>query len=310
MSLTGNILATIAYHDALDRPLTAFEVWKHLIVDDREAAKPEPATLGNVVASLDDRDMRDRVVSRDGFFVLPGREALVGRRIRSEKIAVAKLRRVRRLAKMLRPVPFIRMIGITGSLAMKMGTSDSDWDFFVVLRTGRIWTGRTLITGLLHVLGKRRHGGHTKDRACLNYFVTHDRLVIPTEDLFSANEYSQLIPFLGRETFRRFELKNRWIVGLKPDFLPTEALPLWYVPETEGTTSMRAALERLLDSDVLEAWLGGWQKKKIMRNPKTAIEGGHIEATDDALVFLPHPHGPVVYERFRKRLGEIRLNRV
>jgi hypothetical protein len=307
MSLSGNILATIAYHDALDRPLTAFEVWKYLIVEDREAAKQEPVSLGEVAAALDDRDMRERIDCRDGFFVLSGRENLIGNRIRAEKVAVSKLRRVRKLGKILRLVPFVRMIGITGSLAMKKGATDSDWDFFVVLRAGRIWTGRTILTGLLHILGKRRHGSYTKDRACLNYFVTDDHLVIPTEDLYSANEYSMLVPLFGRETFIRFELRNRWIAALKPNFLPTEALPSWYVAETPKTISMRSRFERLVDSETLEMWLGKWQKEKILRNPKTATEGGHIEATDDALIFLPNPHGPVIYERFRKRLGEIRL---
>lgn len=307
MSLSGNILATIAYHDALDRPLTAFEVWKYLIVEDRESAKPEKVSLGDVTAALDDRDMRGRICGRDGFFTLPGHEDLIGRRIRAEKIAVAKLRRVRNLAKILRIVPFVRMIGVTGSLAMKKSANDSDWDFFVVLRAGRIWTGRTFLTGLLHVLGKRRHGRHIRDRVCLNYFVTDDHLVIPTEDLYSANEYSMLIPLFGRETFTRFELRNRWIAGMKPNFLSTEVLPSWYVSETRRTLSIRRVLERLTDINALETWLGKWQKEKIMRNPKTSTEGGHIEATDGALVFLPHPHGPVIYEKFRKSLGNIRL---
>jgi len=307
MALSGNIIATLAYYDVFDQPLTAFEVWKHLTVEDVEKGGSEPVSLGGVVSALDGKDIRNRIAFRDGFFFLPGRERLVRLRIGTEKIAVAKLRRIRRLAVAIRLVPFVRMIGITGSLAMKKGNSDSDWDFFVVLRTGRIWTGRTLLTGFLHLIGRRRHGRYTRDRACLNYFVTEDRLIIPTEDLFSANEYTFLIPVFGRETFQRFELKNRWIARLKPDFLPTEALPLWYVRDTDVARSFRTALEHLFDSDRLEAWLGGWQKKKIMRNPKTGSEGGHIEASDQALVFLPDPHGPRIYEKFRKRLGEIRL---
>ncbi|NTW29971.1 MAG: hypothetical protein HGB34_02415 [Candidatus Moranbacteria bacterium] len=309
MSLSGNILSTIAYHDALDRPLTAFEVWKHLIIDDRESASPGSYRLGDVVSALGETDMRTRIASCDGFYVLPGREFLADRRIRAEKVAVAKLHRVRRLARTLRLVPFVRMIGITGSLAMKSGTTESDWDFFVVLRFGRIWIGRTVLTVYLHLLRKRRHGERTRDRVCLNYFVTDDHLVIPTEDLYSANEYSFLIPLLGKETFRRFELRNRWIAKMKPDFLPTETMPLWYVPESDGSSFIRAVFERVLGFDVLEAWLGKWQKAKIMRNPKTKTEGGHIEATDQALVFLPCPHGPSVYETYRKRLGDIRLKR-
>lgn len=307
MSLSRDILATLAYYDALDQPITAFEAWKYLIAAERDGEKSDPVSLGEVVAALDEKDMRDRIALRDGFFVLTGREYLVGNRIRAEKVAVAKLRRVRRLAEMLRILPFVRMIGITGSLAMKKGNGGSDWDFFVVLRAGRIWTGRTILTGVLHIVGKRRHGKKTRDRACLNYFITDDHLVIPTEDWFSANEYSVLVPIIGRETFRRFELRNRWIARFKPNFHPTEIMPVWFLPDSRKLSSVRTLLERVLDSGTLESWLRGWQREKIRRNPKTRIEGGHIEATDQALVFLPHPHGPEVYEKFRKNFGELRL---
>ncbi len=307
MSLSGNILATVAYYDALDQPVTSFEIWKHLIAEEHDSARPQSVSLGEVTGMLGERDMLDRIAFQDGFYFLPGRPGLVPGRIAAEKIAVSKLRRIRRLTAVLRLMPFIRMIGVTGSLAMKKGKGDSDWDLFIALRAGRIWTGRTILTGFLHGVGKRRHGNKTKDRACLNYFVTDDYLTVMTEDLFSANEYTFLIPLYGRETFRRFELKNRWIARLKPDFLPTEALPLWYLQDSKATKSFRSAMERIFDSDVLESWLGEWQKRKIMRNPKTRQEGGHIEATDQALVFLPNPHGPRVYEQFRKRLGELRL---
>lgn len=307
MSLSGNILATLAYYDALDQPLTAFETWKQLIVAEPGAGRQAPVSLGDVAAALDERDLRKRIAYRDGFFCLPGREDLIPRRIIEEKTASAKLKRVRRLARYLRFVPFVRMIGLTGSLAMKKGKPESDWDFFVVLRKGRIWTGRTALTGFLHLIGKRRHGRHTKDRACLNYFITDDRLGIATEDLFSANEYVSVIPLVGGDTFRRFELKNRWIAGLKPDFRLIGPFPYWYVPDSDRATSVRGFLERLSDSDRLESWLRGWQRKKIMRNPKTAVEGGRIEATDQALIFLPHPHGPEIHEKFRRRFGELRL---
>ncbi|NTW46319.1 MAG: hypothetical protein HGB18_04705 [Candidatus Moranbacteria bacterium] len=304
MSLSGNILATLAYHDSLDRALTSFEVWKYLIDDSGEG---ERSSLGETVTALSGRDLAGRIAEVDGFYTLCGREELALRRIRSEKTATAKLHRIRRLAKALRIVPFVRMIGVTGSLAMRRGDAESDWDLFVVIRTGRIFSGRTCLTGFLQAIGKRRHGARSKDRACLNYFVTEDGLEIPTEDLFSANEYSFLIPLFGRETFRRFELKNRWIAKRLPNRLPTEVLPLWSVPESCRLLSVRRFFERVIDVDAAESWLRSWQRRKIMRNPNTAIEGGRIEATDRALVFLPHPHGPSVYERFRRRLSEVRL---
>lgn len=308
MALSTDILATIAYYDALGQPLTVFETWRHLIsAEPGERRDVRRVSLGEVAAALDEPDLRRRISCRDGFYCVSGREALVRRRIREEKPAAAKLRRASRLARVLRAVPFVRMIGITGSLAMKKGKAGSDWDFFVVLRSGRIWTGRTVLTGFLHLIRKRRHGKHRKDRACLNHFLTEDGLRIGTEDLFSANEYMNIIPLTGGETFRRFELRNRWIARLKRNFLPTEVLPRWHVPESRRCLALRSFLERLADSDRLERWLRGWQYRKIMRNPKTALPGGRIEATDQALVFLPRPHGPEVHERFRKRFGELRM---
>ena len=61
-------------------------------------------------------------------------------------------------------------------------------------------------------------------------------------------------------------------------------------------------LERALDLIPVEGILSQWQKKKIARNPKTQIQGGLIQATSQALVFLPHPRGPRVYEQFKTRL--------
>jgi hypothetical protein len=52
-----------------------------------------------------------------------------------------------------------------------------------------------------------------------------------------------------------------------------------------------------------EGFLSHWQKKKIARNPKSRTPGAFIIATDDALIFLPHPKGPVVFDRFKERLA-------
>ncbi len=308
VSLSKNLLATIAYYDALDCPLTAFEAWLHCVrMEDDADGDGHAIRLGDVVAALSGDTFSDRIVPCDGFYPLRGREALVRSRIRSEKISSAKLKRVRSLSRFLAFVPFVRMIGVTGSLAMKAGDRESDWDFFVVLRAGRIWVGRTFLTGFLHIIGKRRHGKYHRDRACLNYYVSEDALEISTKDLFSAHEYQFLVPVVGEEVFRRFELRNRWIKKFKPQFRPIELLPLWYVREPGAAPRVRRLLEVVFDSAFLESWLASWQKKKIARNPKTRIFGGHIEATDQALIFLPKPRGPRVFERFMRTWTALRI---
>lgn len=301
--ISKNILATVTYYDVLSFPLTAFEAWKHMINYASDFA-PEVASisLGDVVAALETQDLRKKVEEKNGFYFLRGKERLVEKRIRAEKISVRKLKRMRSLVKILAWVPYLRMIGATGSLSMKNGTTASDWDMFVVFRSGRIWLGRTLLTGFLHAIGKRRHGKKIVDRACLNYFVSDSNLEITTKDLFSAHEYHFLIPFFSFANFARFERENAWIKRYKPQYGPTLAAPLWSLAPARFQASLQKILEGFFDLFSLEAWLKNWQKKKIEANPNTALSGSLIEASDRALIFLPHPRGPKVFDEFKQRL--------
>lgn len=296
------VLATVAYYDALEYPLTEFEAWKHLIADKGDSVSDVPS-LGQVAAAIDGLVESEVILRINGFVVLPGRQSLVPERIRGEKYSVGKIKRAARLIRGLAWVPFIRMIALTGSLSMKRGDHESDWDLFVVLSRGAIWRGRTLLSLVLQLVGKRRHGRHIENRACLNHFVTDGSLEIAMQDYFSASEYRFMYTFLGRDTERRFELVNRWIARIKPNYQPTEIPNLWLHEASPTVLKIRAALERLFSWCEWERMLSRWQKKKIEHNPKSLVPGAFIVANDEALIFLPHPKGPVVFDRFKERLA-------
>lgn len=300
--LGRNITATVTYYDVMDFPMTSFEIWKHLIEHDRQVTSVPAVSLYDVWDILHSEQLRGKVSEKNGLYFLLGREALVESRIRRDKLSVQKLKRMRRLVGLLSFVPYLRMIGATGSLSMKHGERGSDWDMFVVLRSGRIWMGRTLLTLFLHAIGKRRHDSKINNRACLNYYVTDDNLEIATKDLYSAHEYRYLIPMLSFGMFQIFELKNRWIKNYKPNFSLTTLSSLWTKEASPSTLWVRDFLEKTIDTLDLEGWLRSWQKKKIERNPKTHLEGSLVQANDRALVFLPSPRGPRVYEQFKERL--------
>jgi hypothetical protein len=197
------------------------------------------------------------------------------------------------------------MVALTGSLAMKNSDEDGDWDLLIVLRAGHIWTGRALLSMLLHLFGRRRHGTDVPDRACLNYWVTTDSLEIMTKDLFSSNEYFFIMPLFGFETFRRFQDSNGWIRRFRPQYAPVEVCPVGCARDSRPAKFVRDAGEILLSDRALERRCAAWQRKKIAANPLTHAPGSLIVATDAALVFLPEPQGPKVFEFFRKRLGDI-----
>lgn len=296
------VLATVAYYDALDYPLTEFEAWKHLITEKTDTS-PEAPALGQVAAAIDGLVENGSVMRIRGFVVLPGRQTLIAERIRSEKYSVSKIKRAARLVRGIAWVPFVRMVALTGSLSMKHGDQDSDWDLFVVLSRGAIWRGRTLLSLVLQIIGKRRHGRHIENRACLNHFVTDGSMEIAMQDYFSASEYRFMYTFLGRDVERRFELVNRWIARIKPNYQPTEIPNFWLRETSPLLLKIQAAFEEIFSWRGWEGALSRWQKKKIEQNPKSQTPGAFIVANDEALIFLPHPKGPVVFDRFKERLA-------
>ena len=210
-NLDKKILSTVCYYDVFDYPLTSFEIYKHIveIKSDNERREDESISIADVWERMRESGLGRFIERKNGMYFLRGREDLVGQRIERDKISVAKIKKLRKVVYFLRLVPFVRMIAVTGRLAMKNAKMDSDWDVLVAVKGGRIWMGRTLITLVCHCLGKRRHHNKTKDRVCLNYFITADSLEIRNKDLFSANEYFFCIPiFDAGKYFKKFQLRT------------------------------------------------------------------------------------------------------
>ncbi len=299
--LHKNIIATVTYYDVLDLPLSGFEIWKHMLAYGG-GGREERFTLAQVVEGLASEELGKKLSQKNGFYFLPARAHLVWDRIAREKLSGEKLRRMRRLVRVLSFLPYVRMVAATGSLAFKHGKKESDWDMLIVFRSGKIWISRTLLTGFLHALGKRRHGSKITDRACLNYFVTEDNLEILVKDLYSAHEYISIVPLFGAATFQRFELAQQWIRDLKPQYAPTLVSHSLLLPASSAQQIVQKGLEAFFDLFSFEALLSRFQKARIMNNPNTHLDGSLIEASDQALIFLPKPRGPRVYARFKERL--------
>ena len=306
--LNKNILATIVYYNGFNYPLTAFEVWKNLIrTDYYDNSQPAQITLAEIIRRLGDDNLKKYIENQNGFYFLKGENNLVERRIKNNKISAGKINKLVGIAKWMRFIPFIKMIGMTGALAMKNANVKSDLDIFLVFKNGKIWTGRTLATLFLHIIGKRRHNRKIIDRVCLNFFVTDDSLEVMTRDLFSASEYMFLVPLYGFSIYERFQIKNQWIKSMKPNYALCEIPPLKTLEDSRLTKFIRAIGEVILSAGWIENWLRKTEKKRIMQNPKTHQEGSMIYADDNALVFLPEPHGPKIFEQFKEKIEQLSI---
>jgi predicted nucleotidyltransferase len=310
-----NILATINYYDVLDYPLTSFEIWKYLLkyqklirqpVDkDQKSIETDGSySLFEIIKTLEEDGIKKYIEQLHGFYFLKGRGELVDQRIERNKISERKYKIFRRVVFWLRLVPYVRMIAVTGRMAMKNAEPKSDLDLFVAIKGGKIFTGRTLVTLLVHFMRRRRYSHKITDRICLNYFISDSELEISVKDLFASSEYFFMLPLFGQETFRRFQKENIWIKDYHPNFTENEMDNLKMLEDNFFTKNIRRVGEFIFQASFIESNLKKWQVQRIERDPRTHLEGSLVMADDNALVFLPSPQGPKVFEKFREKLEE------
>jgi hypothetical protein len=312
MELSKKIITTLAYYDIIDYPMSSFEIWKYLISCRIEYVAQntteEEIALADIVKILDGEESKRYIDGYRGFYFLKGRQNLVGQRIERNKISEVKCKHIKKAARWLRYVPFVRLIAITGKIAMKNATRKSDLDLLVVLEKGHIFTGRLLVTLAVHLLGIRRYGDKITDRVCLNYFITDKSLEIEMKNLFSSSEYSFITPVFGKECFRKFQEQNIWIKEYKDNYRVDGLTNLKMMDDSGPARFFRKWGEIFFSSRLIEGYLKQWQMKRIANDPRTKAIGSMVSADDNSLVFLPEPQGPRIFEKFRNKLDKLALD--
>lgn len=310
--LQKNILATLVYYDILNYPMTGFEMYKYLMkLHGFQRSVPDENkkySLVEVITELENDSLKKFIEEYNGFYFLKGRKELVEQRIKKNKIANKKIQKLIKISKWLRFAPFVRMIAMTGSLAMKNTEIGSDLDLLIILKKGKIFTGRILIIAITHFLGKRRYADKIRDRACLNHFLTDDSLEISIKEAFLASEYSLRIwPIFGWHDFQEFQEKNEWIKKYELNFQPDEIPNLKFIKEAVFSWRLRSLGEAILNFNFIENIFKKWQLRRIEKNPKTQETGRGVITNDKELLFWPNfeKQGPLNFEKFKEKLGQI-----
>ncbi|HEX5164839.1 MAG TPA: hypothetical protein VFV93_05545 [Thermomicrobiales bacterium] len=258
------IVAAVAYSDIFDYPLSPAEIHRYLI--------EQPASREAVEAALAAPCIAEGPLSvRDGYVTLAGREASVATRQArlpdSERLWQAALGYGRVIA----GLPFVRMVAITGELAMDNVQPGSDIDYFIVTQPGRVWLCRLLTIGVVRVAALR---GVT---ICPNYLLAEHALTLHERNLYAAHELAQMVPIAGHAIYQRLRAENGWI----EDYLPNAGGP----PRKLGVRPWLAPLRRLAEralagrvGDRLERWE---RERKIRRLSRIAGENGEASFSPD-----------------------------
>lgn len=204
-ALSKAILKTLCYADVFDYPLTADELGKYLINGGTTS-----------VLALSKALKRRLNLSKNGYFFLEGRSGLIEIRKKRERWVKEKMKIAKRIAWWLKLIPIIKMVAVTGALAMNNTKEEDDIDFLIVASSGWLWTTRLLATILVELVSNRRRPGDKefKNKICLNMFLDEDHLTVPENerDLFSAHEVAQMKALWTRgEMYEKFMWANRWV---------------------------------------------------------------------------------------------------
>lgn len=245
-ALDAGILRTVVYADLFDHPLTVDEVHRGLI---------GVRASRSAVELRVDRMIPDHLARKGGYVFLPGRGDLVDRRRRRQARArdlwPAALTHARRIASF----PFVRMVAITGSLALDSVDEEADVDLLVVTESGRLWICRALV-GLFSRWVARR--GVV---LCPNFFLSEGALELEDRNLYTAHELIRMIPVAGGSTYRAMWDRNPWARKLFPNAgEPPHGDPL---PDP-GRGPLRRMIEALLRTRA-GGWLDGLERRRKLR---------------------------------------------
>ena len=284
------ILHTLLYADVFDYPLTAEEIHRYL--------PGIPTRAEAVRALLCDGFARGTLVERQGFFALAGRAEVIPLRQRRARIAEGMWQRARRYAYLIAHLPFVRLVAVTGTLAVGNVEPGDDIDLFIVTVPGRLWLCRALVIGVVRLA--RLFG----DELCPNYLVSERALEFQERNLFTARELAQMVPLFGSATYRRLREANRWVL----DFLPNAELPPpgTRLRDVRGWPARLKALGERVLGGRLGDWLERWERERkiaqLSRQAAAIGDGAAAVFTPDCCKGHFEAYDRVILERFQERL--------
>jgi len=140
------------------------------------------------------------------------------------KISKRKLQnwRFKAYIKILASFPQIKLVGLSGSIAMMNADLDDDIDLFIITSRNRLFTGRLIATIFAIIMGLKRKKEQYKapKKVCLNLFFDESNLTVPLSKKteFVGHEILQMKPIIVKgDIYERFLKANRWVFRLFPN---------------------------------------------------------------------------------------------
>ena len=291
-----SILKVLAYFDLFNYPVSKEEIYLFL---DR------PAQGDDLIIDLAQWVRDGHIFKFNEFYSLKNDPALLKKRIKENGYAQPLLITADKISKFLFRFPYIRGIGISGSLSKNVADEKSDIDYFIITSSNRLWIARTI----MHLFKKLTFLTGHQHWYCMNYYVDEDAMQIEEKNIFTATELVTLLPICGNGTMHNFFKVNEWTNMYFPNF-------------KQGTTgdpgkNFRGSIKKLVEfffnnrlGDRLDNYLMGLTKKRWEQKEekqKLNIKGNRMGLSVSKHCCKPNPaffHANIL-RKYASRLIEI-----
>ncbi|HEV8287257.1 MAG TPA: hypothetical protein VGQ09_23275 [Chitinophagaceae bacterium] len=229
------ILKTLAYFDIFDYPLNEKEIKNFLTVEINDSAfrlAIQRLISGGVIYKLGE------------FYSLKNNRQMVEKRLQGNLRAQKLVPKAIKIGSFLYKFPYVRAIGISGSLSKNYADEKADIDFFVITKANRLWITRTI----LHLFKKLTFLFGKQHFYCMNYFIDEQALMIEEKNIYTATEIVTLLPVSGSEVMNLFFATNNWVKEWFPFHVPVRHLNI-----PDKSSMFKKVAEWLFD-----ARIGGW----------------------------------------------------
>jgi hypothetical protein len=294
-----SIFAAVAYADLFSFPLTAAEIVRYQV-----NTSLGPLEVGRVLGKLVGEG---RLVERGGLYALQGREKLFVVRERREARSGQIWRRALRYEGLLGRIPFVRMVAVTGALAVNNINGRADIDLLVIAVPGRVWICRRLLVVIV------RLGRLLGDDLCPNYILSADKLALDQQDFFTAHELAQMVPLFGGDLHRRMLAANPWAWR----YLPA-AHDLKQHDDVQSRKSRRGeergvgvrVLERLLSHPAFDRW-ERWELGRLRQKLRAEVgDAAEVVCTPEQCKGHTGLHRKNILHRYGEKLQQLGIGSV
>lgn len=303
-NLKQSILKTLSYFDIFDYPLTSEELYRWLFEYDNKNS------YSFFLNQLQQLQHLEQFEHKNGYYFLQGKESNVAKRESRVKFFEKKMKIAKKGIKKISWIPFVRAVFVCNTMASSAITEDSDIDVFIIVRNGRIFLARLLVTFVLSLFRLRRTKKKIKNKICLSFYVTDNNLnlkniAIEELDVYLMYWIDQLIPVYDPENLHKnIRKENEWIKKYLPNSLQEYSLvEKWKVQNNK----IKKIFEKMWGGnygDLLESQSKGIQKARMKMNQSSLQneDDTRVVISDKMLKFHENDRREEYREKWLKRI--------